>query len=247
MKKTLKIFLWGIVTFIIAIVGGFIFWASNPLGPGEQALSALESDASVNVEITDDWIAFQPVDAEPRTGFIFYPGGRVDYRSYAPALHKIAAQGYLVVLVPAPLNMMVFNIDAAQPVIDHFSEITYWAIGGHSLGGAMAANFVYTNPAAADALVLWASYPAESNDLTDSGLKVLSLYGTLDMAGEEAFTASRSLLPEDTTWVIIKGGNHAQLGDYGAQPGDNPATISAAEQQAQAAQATVEFLALLGE
>ena len=109
----------------------------------------------------------------------------------------------------------------------------------------MAANFVYTNLTAADALVLWASYPAESNNLTNSGLKVLSLYGSLDMAGEETFTASKKLLSEDTIWLVIEGGNHAQLGDYGAQPGDNPATISTAEQQAQAVQATVEFLALL--
>ena len=42
MKKTLKIFLWSIVIFVIAAVGGFVIWASNPLGPGEQALSVLE-------------------------------------------------------------------------------------------------------------------------------------------------------------------------------------------------------------
>jgi dienelactone hydrolase len=167
----------------------------------------------------------------------------VDYRSYAPVLHEIAAQGYLVVLVPAPLNLMVFKPNAADAVIPQFPQIEHWAIGGHSLGGAMAANYAYTHPNAVDGLVLWASYPASNNDLTDSASPVLSIYGTLDMAGMEKFEESRALLPENTVWTVIEGGNHAQFGDYGFQPGDNVATISAAEQQAQIVNATVAFLA----
>jgi hypothetical protein len=62
------------------------------------------------------------------------------------------------------------------------------------------------------------------------------------MGGMEPFDASRALLPADTTWVVIEGGNHAQFGDYGSQPGDNPATISAADQQTQVVMATVVFL-----
>ncbi len=57
----------------------------------------------------------------------------------------------------------------------------------------------------------------------------------------DKFDASRTLLPADTTWVVIEGGNHAQFGDYGIQPGDNVATISAAEQQTQIVDATVIF------
>jgi hypothetical protein len=226
----------------LSVFGGFLVWASNPFGPGEMALAALESDSLVTVE-QGDWITFQPADAKPTTGFIFYPGGRVDYRSYAPALREIAAQGYLVVLVPAPLNLMVFNPNAAQDVLPQFPQIEHWVIGGHSLGGAMAANYVYTNPAAMDGLVLWASYPASNNSLAGSDIPTLSIYGTLDMAGMEKFDESRALLPADTTWVVIEGGNHARFGDYGFQPGDNMATISAADQQMQVVDATVAFLA----
>ena len=230
---------------LLLAIAGFVIWASNPLGPGQQALAALESDSQVTVTRGDS-IVFQPVDVQPTTGFIFYPGGRVDYRSYALPLREIAAQGYLVVLVPAPLNLMVLNPNAADAVIPQFLQIEYWAVGGHSLGGAMAANYLYTNPGAANGLILWASYPAENNDLTDSGLQVLSIYGTLDMAGIEKFDASRAFLPIDTTWVVIEGGNHAQFGNYGLQPGDNIATISAAEQQKQIEDATVSFLENLG-
>ena len=40
----------------------------------------------------------------------------------------------------------------------------------------------------------------------------------------------------------IEGGNHAQFGNYGPQKGDQPATISAEEQQAQTVAAIEEFL-----
>jgi dienelactone hydrolase len=140
---------------------------------------------------------------------------------------------------------MVFDPNKAADVFPQFPQIEHWAVGGHSLGGAMAANYLYTHPDAAEGLVLWASYPADNNDLSTSGLQVLSVYGTLDMAGMEPFENSRALLPENTTWVVIQGGNHAQFGDYGPQPGDNTATISAADQQAQIVKATTEFLSQL--
>ncbi len=230
--------------FLLAVVG-FVVWAANPLGPEGQALSALEVGEDVVVNV-GDFILFQPAEGNPDTGFIFYPGGRVDYRSYAPVLREIASQGYLVALVPAPLNLMVFHPNAAETIIQQFPQIEHWAVGGHSLGGAMAANYLYMHSSAAEGLVLWASYPADDNDLSASGLKVLSIYGTLDMAGVEKFDASRVLLPTDTTWVVIEGGNHAQFGDYGSQPGDKVATISATDQQAQVVAATVDFLDRLG-
>jgi pimeloyl-ACP methyl ester carboxylesterase len=245
MKFKFRYVLLALVAVLLLLGVGFIIWATNPLGPGEQALAALEADADVAVS-QDGFIIFQPVDVRPSTGFIFYPGGRVDYRSYAPLLRDIATQGYLVVLVPAPLNLMVFNPNAADDVFPQFPLIEHWVVGGHSLGGAMVANYLFTHPGMADGLVLWASYPAESNNLSGSGLQVLSIYGTLDMAGLEPFDASRALLPADTTWVVIEGGNHAQFGDYGPQPGDHAATISAADQQAQTVNATITFLGALG-
>lgn len=241
MKFRFRYILMGLGAIFLLAVAGFVAWAANPLGPGERARAALETRDNVRVQVGNS-IVFEPKNASPVTGFIFYPGGRVDYRSYAPVLREIAAQGYLVALVPAPLNLMVFDPNKAAEVIPQFPGIQHWAVGGHSLGGAMAANFLYNHPGAADGLVLWASYPAQSNDLSGSGLKVLSIYGTLDMGGPQPFEASRALLPGDTTWILIEGGNHAQFGDYGPQPGDASATISAQEQQDRVVAATVEFL-----
>ncbi|NTW09008.1 MAG: alpha/beta hydrolase, partial [Anaerolineaceae bacterium] len=51
-----------------------------------------------------------------------------------------------------------------------------------------------------------------------------------------------------TILQVIEGGNHAQFGNYGPQPGDGTATISTAEQQSQAVDLMVQlFRAVEGE
>ena len=250
--KIIKRILLGLLAVTVLLALGFIVWAETPLGPAPEALSALESDSQVTV-IVDDFITFQPANPstgsgqalQPVTGFIFYPGGRVDYRSYAAPLREIAAQGYLVLLVPVRLNMALFDINAAQPVLASHPEIQNWAAGGHSLGGVASALFAKDHPEI-EGLIFWASYPADDS-LRNSGLKMLSIYGTNDMAGMTKFDETKILLTADAKYIVIDGGNHAQFGDYGPQPGDNAATISRADQQAQVIQATVEFLKELGQ
>lgn len=240
--KRLRIILIGFLIVLVLAGGAFVVWAETPLGPMPEAIAALESNDEVTVQ-TDPWLLFVPTAKTPTVGLIFYPGGRVDPRSYAPAAGAIAAQGYLVVIPPAPLNLAVFAPEIAADVIAANPAIQRWFVGGHSLGGAMAASFAYNNPDAVDGLVLWASYPAGNNDLSQRpDFPVLSAYGSADM-GLDGIEASRSLLSSTTDWVVIDGGNHAQCGWYGTQPGDNVATISREDQQAQLIAATLDFLA----
>ena len=225
--------------FIIAIAGmGFVIWATSAPGPEPEALSALRSDDHITVSV-DKYVVFQPV-RKTSTAFVFYPGGRVDYRSYAAPLRRIAAEGYLVILLPVRLNLAVFDVNAAERAIGSFPEIRHWVVGGHSLGGGAAAAYASRHDPL-DGVVLWASYPVDDS-LKNSDLKVLSIYGTLDMGGMESFEASRSNLPVTAKFVVIDGGNHGQFGDYGFQPGDHEATISRADQQKQIVEATVKFL-----
>lgn len=237
MKRVFKRWWWILLLIPIMLAGGFVIWAETPLGPMPEALAALESDAQVQVE-QGDWYVFRPVGQTPDSGVIIYPGGRVDSRSYAPTARALAEEGYLTIIVPMPLNLAVFSPGAAADVIAAYPEISSWAVGGHSLGGAMAANFARKNPTMLDGLFFWAAYPASSDDLSGQELNVISIYGTLDgLATADKIDASRALLPADTVWVAIQGGNHAQFGWYGDQPGDNPATISREEQQAQVIEA----------
>lgn len=235
---------WLLIPLILTLgVAGFLIWAYTPAAPMPQAQVALQSDAQVRVE-TKPWLAFRPVNQMPDRGLILYPGGRVDPRAYAPAARAIAAKGYLVIIAPMPLNLAVFGPNRAIAVIAAHPEIKRWAIGGHSLGGAMAARFIYGHPGAVQGLALWASYPAATDDLSTYPLTVVSIYGTNDgLSTGDKIAASRPLLPPNTTWVAIEGGNHAQFGWYGAQAGDKPAAISREAQQEQIVAAT---LALLG-
>lgn len=219
---------------------GFVVWAETPLGPAPEALSALHSDSKVIVT-TDDFLTFRPVNGQANVGFIFYPGGRVDYRSYSAPLHQIAAQGLLVVVVPVRLNLAFFDVNAGEPVFSIYPQIEHWAVGGHSLGGVAAALFAKDHLDQLDGLIFWASYPADDS-LTHAELDVLSIYGTNDMAGLQKFDEANGLLPSSTQYVVIDGGNHGQFGDYGPQPGDNEATISRLEQQFQIMSATSDFL-----
>ena len=59
---------------------------------------------------------------------------------------------------------------------------------------------------------------------------------------KDIFNATLDLLPHGTIMQVIQGGNHAQFGNYGLQPGDGTATISAADQQRQAADLTARLL-----
>lgn len=244
MKRKLKII--GIIvgSLLLLIFLGFSIWTAYPAGPAETALTALETtDTLVSVSQMPGWIIFTPQEREPKSGLIFYPGGNVDFRSYSPLLWKIAQAGYLVVVPEMPFNMAVFAPDKAAQIMEAYPQITIWAVGGHSLGGAMAANFVNNYPNAVSGLVLWAAYPASSDDLSGSSLAVTSIYASKDgLATGEKIAASRVLLPSTTTWVKIEGGNHAQFGDYGVQRGDNTATILPSQQWGQVIEATVNFL-----
>lgn len=239
---------WWWLLLLLPILGAaaFVIWAGTGPAPMPQALAALQPDDRVWVE-TEPWLIFQPAAEDPTSGLILYPGARVDPRAYAPAARDLAEEGHLVIIVPMPLNLAFFAPDRAAEVMAAFPGIENWAVGGHSLGGAMAANFARGNPLAVRGLVLWAAYPAASDDLSGYQLAASSIYGTRDgLATPDEIDASRPLLPPDTHWIPIEGGNHAQFGWYGPQSGDNEATISREEQQAQIVSATLQLLLQLG-
>jgi hypothetical protein len=180
MKKSKRRW-WLIAIFVVpvALVTTFVIWARLVPEPMPEALRALQSDDMVAVDATH-WIVFRPTGQTPTVGFIFYPGGRVDFRSYAPAARAIASDGYLVVMVPMPLNLAVLAPDRALEVQKAFPNVRQWVIGGHSLGGAMAARFAYKHPETVQGLVLWAAYPPGSDNRSNSTIAVVSISGTLD-------------------------------------------------------------------
>jgi dienelactone hydrolase len=235
-----------ILLIALALAGGaFVAWASTTTGDLlPEVDAALTSGAGVTVSDEGEWITFTPEGGAPSMGVIYYPGGRVLPEAYTPFVRRFADAGYLAVTVRMPLNLAVLAPGRAADVIAAYPDITDWVIVGHSLGGAMAANFAKANPGSVDGLVLLASYPASFDSLAEAqGLIVASVYASEDgLAAVESVEDSAQYLPADTVFVRIEGGNHAQFGHYGDQPGDNPATISRDEQQQQAFEAALAVL-----
>ncbi|NTU71728.1 MAG: alpha/beta hydrolase [Coriobacteriia bacterium] len=245
LKRTLA-WLGGIV--LVVLVGGVaagVWWGTHPLGPSTAALAALESDSGVRVAKTGSGWEFAPASgAEPTSALIYYPGGHVDARSYARYARDLAAKGHLVVVPIMPLSLAVLNASAADTVIATHPSISSWVIGGHSLGGAMAAQYVAQNRGLLSGLVLQGAYAAPGTDLSAETLMVLTQVGTLDtVVSQENLSAGRALLPPSARYEDLQGGNHAQFGDYGPQPGDtaNP-TMSADEQRRLAVEGTAQVL-----
>lgn len=233
-KKSITII--GIV--LLVLIVGFVAWANNSYEPCKAAMASL--DSGLGVEVTEDeYIVFKPENVTPEKGFIFYPGGKVEPESYSVLCRDIAEAGYLVVIAPMTLDLAVLSPNEADGIIERFSEIKHWAIGGHSLGGVMAADYASKNQNI-EGLALYASYP-QGDCIKDSDIDVVSIYGSLDGVADLDKVKNASL-PEKSELIEIKGGNHCQFGDYGHQDGDNEAEISEEEQINEAAKYTIELL-----
>ena len=235
---------WLAIPLVLGLLVGaaFVTWALTPLGPSDIALAALRSDDIVTVEERPEGLVFTPAHETARAGFILYPGGRVDFRSYAPLGRALAENGYTAIVVPARLNLMVLSPDRASAAIGAHPEVLVWGIGGHSLGGAMAARYAVQHPDTIDALVLLASYPPDDADLSASTMGVVSVTGSLDgVLSADRYALARTRLPGLTEYIRIEGGNHAQFGSYGPQAGDGMADITAEQQLLR----TVESISLV--
>ncbi len=206
-----------------------------------QALAALETPLpSVTVEeVSGRGLAFVP--EKPAAGLAFYPGGKVQCEAYAPLMEACAARGVLCVLLRMPANLAVLDANAADGVRELYPEVERWYVGGHSLGGAMAASYAQKRPDAFEGLILLAAYP--TGDLGGSGLRVLTVLGTEDgVLDWEKYERARAYLPADAEETVLDGGCHAYFGSYGAQKGDGTPRISNAEQIAETADAVAAFI-----
>lgn len=181
---------------------------------------------------------------EMNEGLIFYPGGLVEANAYIPLLTKISSEYQIAIFIKKmPLNLAILNSNGCEDILDEYQYISKWYIAGHSLGGVIAASYIYENPEIFKKLILLASYPMNKKPIHNLDIKVLSIIGSNDgLIKMDKITQNKSQLPQDTIFQIIVGGNHAQFGSYGIQSKDGIAKISETEQQILTAQAISSFL-----
>lgn len=214
-----------VVTVVVAFCGVYV---SDYYRAETEAFANVSAYKNVTRKINEDGnVVYEPDN--PIAGLIFYPGGKVEYTAYEPLMASCAEKGILCVLVEMPFNLAVFDVKAADGIQEKYPEIENWYIGGHSLGGSMAAAYLGENEDDFEGLVLLGSYSTE--DLSDTDLKVLSVYGSEDkVLNREKYDENKTNLPDDFTEIVIEGGCHAYFGMYGNQEGDGTPTITAREQ-----------------
>lgn len=221
----------------------------RPFPAVDPAPAAMVPDGAVTVTRTAARIELVPTTGPPAVGLVFQPGAKVEARAYAAVLRPLAEAGVLVVVPQQPAGIAFLAMGALEAARSAHPEITRWVVGGHSLGGTVAAMDAEAHDTDAEApvvgLLLWASYPA--SDLSDSlTAQVLSVSASEDgLATPETIEASRSDLPPGTTFTVVEGASHASFGDYGPQPGDGTPTIEADDARAQISAASLAFLSAL--
>ena len=208
---------WIPVAVLAVLLLSFGIWVSDYYHADETALDALQSELVTQTDF--GWLFDGPGDSSV---LIFYPGAKVQEIAYAPLLLQLADSGLDICLVKMPFNLAIFGVNKADDIRSRYDyQRTY--IGGHSLGGVMAAMYAANHDL--DGVILLASYPTKALDEP-----ILNIYGSEDsvLNIDRVETAEQYGTVEEN---VLYGGNHAQFGNYGMQKGDGEATISPAEQQ----------------
>eukprot|EP00548_Thalassiothrix_antarctica_P005283 CAMPEP_0194146166 /NCGR_PEP_ID=MMETSP0152-20130528/20074_1 /TAXON_ID=1049557 /ORGANISM="Thalassiothrix antarctica, Strain L6-D1" /LENGTH=249 /DNA_ID=CAMNT_0038846619 /DNA_START=66 /DNA_END=815 /DNA_ORIENTATION=+ len=188
---------------------------------------------------------FEPIglNTPKGIGMIYYPGARISPEQYSPIARSLAELGYHVAIVDFALDLAVTNNRRAEDVFDYSpwkDTVKKWIISGHSLGGAMACAYANDFAERRDKLkgiALHAAYPGDGGlfdgTLKGLNLRVYSIFGTNDgLTTAVEIDESRPILPDDTQFVPIEGGNHTQFYYTDKlQDGDNEADISRNDQQ----------------
>ncbi|MBQ3192501.1 MAG: alpha/beta hydrolase [Oscillospiraceae bacterium] len=203
----------------IAACAGYL----NDYYPADPDAAAV-FPGSVQMRVCENGnLVWEPEEAV--SGLIFYPGGKVEHTAYVPLMNALASRDILCVLVEMPLRLAVMDMDAAEGIREEFPQIESWYIGGHSLGGSMAASYLSENTAAFAGLILLGSY--STADLSETALSVLSVYGSEDQVlNREKYEQNKRNLPDAFQELVIDGGCHAYFGAYGPQEGDGTPEIT---------------------
>ena len=74
---------WLFLALAVIALGAFVIWGSTPAQPMPEALAAMQNSRFGNGAGQPDYLT--PASGTAQRGLVFYPGGRVDPRAYAPA------------------------------------------------------------------------------------------------------------------------------------------------------------------
>lgn len=235
LSSSLKYILLSVLLLIIIFFGLFKLFSYESL---DSARSLIHSTKDYQVHDNKNSIYFSPVPNKTNSmpTIIFYNGALIEEEAYSPLASELAKNGFPVYVIKTLFNFPLLAPD--DEIIDDLTEEDSIILMGHSLGGVQASYIAKElldnkNSDSPDlsGLILLASYPADNTDLTNFNNPVLSITASEDdIINAEKYLNAKQLLPDETVYYTIQGGNHAGFGFYGAQRGDGDATISHDEQ-----------------
>lgn len=193
--------------------------------------SALRDSSTLRLMQEIEALGFQPVRSIGSRGLIFLPGGFVDPVAYVPLVRSVAESGYPARLLYLPMRCGCTESQVSA-LFDEIDAILadgtiQWVLAGHSRGAMLASRYAQQGRGKLAGLALIGTVHPRDFSLADLQIPVVKIYGTLDgIAPMNRMFENRHLLPAETHWEELRGGNHVQFGFYSHQLGDNTATIS---------------------
>ena len=161
---------------------------------------------------------------------IFYPGASIEPTAYSSIMTMLAERGIDGFIIDMPADMAIFGQNKADDIYKNYPNYKKYYLAGHSMGGAMIANYAAKTSNQVDGLFMLAAYPTEN--LTAAEYPILFIYGSNDgVVNRDKLATGLTLTPASAVNYEIPGGNHAYFGDYGEQSGDGTATIKPITQQ----------------
>ena len=114
-KKILK----GLVAIVIVLAllfGACAFYVNDYYRADMDAMvGVVQSKERYESQTLEDGTdIFKPENA--KVGFIFYPGGKVEYTSYIPLMEELAKKDIMCVLLKMPFNLAVLDVDGAEGI-----------------------------------------------------------------------------------------------------------------------------------
>jgi hypothetical protein len=195
--------------------------ASTPLDEMYEAIEALDI-SGVQIEDKFDHVSY--LNENPMKNIVFVPGGKVDPKSYLYLAINLVLEGYDVTIVKTVFDLAIITPNYGAKFL---SKSIDNVVVGHSLGGTVASMFSSGNDLV-DQIIFLASYPFKDVSDKESLLITAEFDGLLDLVEVES---SKKYLNDETEYIEILGGNHAQFGWYGIQKGDEEASITTQVQQ----------------
>jgi hypothetical protein len=223
-KRTIFKLVW------FSLVSIFFIWQWGTYQSRSLPENTFHDDGKVTVEESSDEITFRPTNSSYQNEIIFFQGGLVDPKAYAPLCRKIAENGFLCHLIKMDWRMPIWDYEKIETMFN--LRDGKYIIGGHSQGAKMASQFVYENPGLMKGLFLLGTSHPKDYDLSNRSIPTIKLYGELDgLASVSEVMDNKDKLPKDARLIEIKGGNHSQFGYLGKLFTDENAEIDLAEQQ----------------